>query len=148
MTTPRARRPGFESRQWQGFFFFTNASRPVLGPTHSPIQCVPGSFPGGKAGGSVKLTIHIHLVLMLRMSGAVSPLPIRLHCVVLRKAQGLYLYLAIKIKKRKSKTRESTAEEQCNVHFSHWRSIIPWVSFVVYFKLPQSWPETSFEWNV
>jgi hypothetical protein len=35
-----------------------------------------GSFPGGKAVGGVKLTIHIRLVPRSRMHGAVSPLPI------------------------------------------------------------------------
>jgi hypothetical protein len=32
---------GFESRQGLGIFLFTTASRPDLGPTQSPIQCVP-----------------------------------------------------------------------------------------------------------
>jgi hypothetical protein len=34
-----------------------------------------GSFRGGKAGGSVKLTTHLQLVPMLRMCGAITPLP-------------------------------------------------------------------------
>jgi hypothetical protein len=33
-----------------------------------------GSFPEGKEAGGVKLTSHLHLVLRLRMCGAVLPL--------------------------------------------------------------------------
>ena len=32
-------------------FFYKN-SRPALGSTHPPIQCVPGFFPGGKTVGA------------------------------------------------------------------------------------------------
>jgi hypothetical protein len=39
---------GFESRQRLGTFLFTTASRPALGPTHLPIQWVPG----GKVAGA------------------------------------------------------------------------------------------------
>jgi hypothetical protein len=35
------------------FFPFTTASRPALGPTQPPIQCIPGdSYTGGKAAGA------------------------------------------------------------------------------------------------
>jgi hypothetical protein len=35
---------GFESRQGQGIFLFTTASKPALRPTHPPNQCVPGTL--------------------------------------------------------------------------------------------------------
>jgi len=47
----------------------------LLGPTQSPIQCVPGLLPWGLSGEGVKLTTtHLQLVLRLRMTGAI-PLP-------------------------------------------------------------------------
>jgi hypothetical protein len=51
-----------------GFFFqLSNASSPALGPIQSPIQLVPEFlFPGGKAGGDVKVTTHLHLVPKLK----------------------------------------------------------------------------------
>jgi hypothetical protein len=43
----------FESQKGLGIFLFTTASRPILGPTQSRIQYVPGgSFSGGKAAGA------------------------------------------------------------------------------------------------
>jgi hypothetical protein len=41
VTTLRAERPGFDSRQGMGRFLFVIASRSALGPTHLPLQGVP-----------------------------------------------------------------------------------------------------------
>jgi hypothetical protein len=46
----QAGRPGFDSQQ-RKIFLFSTASRQALGPTQPPIQWVPGSFKGCKAGG-------------------------------------------------------------------------------------------------
>jgi len=56
------------------FFLFAAASRPVLGPTQPPIQCLPETLsPGVKRPGR-ELTIYLRVVPRLRMRGAVPPL--------------------------------------------------------------------------
>jgi hypothetical protein len=69
-----------------GNFLLTTASRPALGPTQTPIECVPrgggGAFPRGKSGRGVKITIHLQLAPRLRMRGARPPLSV-LHGVVI-----------------------------------------------------------------
>jgi hypothetical protein len=67
---------GFESRQGLGFYLFTTASRPVLGPTQPPIQWVPRALslavkrPGRETDHS-----HLHPVPKSRMRGSIPPLP-------------------------------------------------------------------------
>jgi hypothetical protein len=56
-----------------GFFLFDTASRPALGPTQPPIRSVPGVLtPEVKRPG--RETDHRHLVLRLRIRGALPPL--------------------------------------------------------------------------
>jgi hypothetical protein len=38
----RLGRLGFDSRRGLGIFLFPTVARPALGPTHSPIQWIPG----------------------------------------------------------------------------------------------------------
>ena len=45
-------------------------SRPGLGPTQPPVQCVPGSFLGS-CGRGVMLTTHLYLTPTLRMGGTI-----------------------------------------------------------------------------
>jgi hypothetical protein len=65
---------GFNSQWGLGIFLFTTVSRLTLGPTHLPVQWVPGAlslgvkWPGREAD-------HLHLALMSRMHGAIPPLP-------------------------------------------------------------------------
>jgi hypothetical protein len=65
----------FPAVAMMGFFLFATASRPVLGPTHSPIQWVPGALsPGVKRPGH-EADHSPNLVPKLRMRGAIHPLP-------------------------------------------------------------------------
>jgi hypothetical protein len=54
-----------------GIFLFTIASRPALGPTHSPIQCVPGSLslevkrPGREANHSLPSSAEVKTLLVV-----------------------------------------------------------------------------------
>jgi hypothetical protein len=56
---------GFESRQGQGIFLFTTASRPALEPTQPPIQWVLGALslgvkrPGREADHSPPSTVEV-----------------------------------------------------------------------------------------
>jgi hypothetical protein len=61
---------GIYSRQRQEIILFSTASRSTFGPMPpSNRMDTGGSFPRGKARGSVKVTIHFHVVSWLRMVG-------------------------------------------------------------------------------
>ena len=66
---------GFIYWQKQDTFLFSNIARPVLGPTQPPLQWVPRSFLA-KSGWGVQLTTHMHLLQRLRMTGAITLLPL------------------------------------------------------------------------
>jgi len=69
---------GFESQYRLGISPLLQKSGPVLGPTQPkpPIQWVPGFSLGSESPAGVKLTTHRHLVPMLRITGAVTLLPL------------------------------------------------------------------------
>jgi hypothetical protein len=81
---------GFDSRQKQFIFLFIKPSKPALGPTQSSIQCVQGDlYP--EIRRSRALTIHLHLVLRVR--GAIPPLPT---CHYVRVNMDFNLYFVLK----------------------------------------------------
>jgi len=53
-----------------GIYFFTKTSRPVLGPTHCPVEWVVRRL-SGSVVAIMRLAIHFHLVLRLKISAAV-----------------------------------------------------------------------------
>jgi hypothetical protein len=64
-------------------FHFSISSRPALGPTQPPTQCVPGAPCKGESGRGLKVTIHLQLVSRRRKCGSINPHPIRPHGVVI-----------------------------------------------------------------
>jgi len=72
----RVVRSGFDFRQGLGFFLFATASKPALGSTHPSIQWVPKAL-------TPEVMQLVRLVPRLGMRGAIPPLPIRLHGMVL-----------------------------------------------------------------
>jgi hypothetical protein len=76
--------PGFDSGHGQGFIS-SSPPRPDRLWAHpaSSSMGTESSFNASKVTGGVKLTSHLHVVPRLRMRGAILPLPIYLHGVVL-----------------------------------------------------------------
>jgi hypothetical protein len=64
---------GFDCRVGQDAFLVSMASRPDLGPMHSPTHRIAWAVPPGKIGRNVKLTWPIS-ILQVKYSGAVPPL--------------------------------------------------------------------------
>jgi hypothetical protein len=64
----RAGRPGFDFRHGMKSYLYTTAFRPALGS-------IPGFFPRGWSSRGIKLTTILHLVLRLKIRGAMTPLP-------------------------------------------------------------------------
>ena len=68
--------PGLKSREGQEIFSYPKAIQTGNGARQAPCSMGTGVFPGDKAAGAWKLTAHLHLVPILRMRGAVPPLPL------------------------------------------------------------------------
>jgi hypothetical protein len=77
---------GFDPRQRQRIFPLPTASRPALGPTQPPIQCVLGApFPGVNSGRGVMLTANPLLMpksASVERNGTTLPLPCSVRAVV------------------------------------------------------------------
>ena len=72
---------GFDSRQDLFFFLQNRPNRPWAHPvvySGRPRR----SLPGDKTVGGVKLTIHIHLMVRLRMGGPIPSLPTHVYIAV------------------------------------------------------------------
>jgi hypothetical protein len=68
---------GVQFPQWAGDFCVLQAPRLVVvlfSPTQVPVQGIPGALCLLVECLNMKLTIHCHLVHMLRIGGAVPPL--------------------------------------------------------------------------
>jgi hypothetical protein len=69
-----AGRPGFDSRQFK-IFLFSTASRPVVGPTHSPIQWILGAVSPGVKGQGREADHSPPSSAEVKIGGAIPPLP-------------------------------------------------------------------------
>jgi len=50
--------------------------RPALGLTQPPVKWIKGALPLGLNSQSIKLSIHFHLALRVRMRGAIPLFPL------------------------------------------------------------------------
>ena len=62
VTGLRAERSGVRITVGTKVLLFLKTSRPAVGPTHPPVQCVPGLFPGGKAAGAWRGSTSVYCV--------------------------------------------------------------------------------------
>jgi hypothetical protein len=85
---------GFDSRQGLAIFLFTATSRPVLGPTHPPIQWVPGALSLGVRPPKREVDHSSPSSDEVKNAWSyTSTLPVRLHGVVLSWSTGTTLPL-------------------------------------------------------
>jgi hypothetical protein len=66
---------GFHSQQKQEIFLYCTASRPALGLTHSPIQCVPGALSPGVKQPRREADHSPPSSAEVKNGGAIPPLP-------------------------------------------------------------------------
>ena len=72
--------PGFEFRQGNEAFFFSDRPRPTVRLTHPPIQLVP-AFSGWSSGRGTRLTTHLFRADVRNEWSCSSALPVSLHGV-------------------------------------------------------------------
>jgi hypothetical protein len=83
INVPHNQNPLFAASRQYKIFFFSTASRPTLGPTQSPIQWVPGALsPGVKQWGH-EANHSPPSSAEVKKDGAIPPLPLCLHDIVL-----------------------------------------------------------------
>jgi len=75
----------FRKQYCEEIFLLSKASRPALGSNNLLFSGYWGLFTWEKSGQSVKVTTHLHLLLMSRMPGTIAP------SMVFNLAEGLYL---------------------------------------------------------
>jgi hypothetical protein len=120
---------GLDSQRGPGIFLYSTASRPTLGPTQPPIQWVQVGLPtvverpGREADHSPPSSVE------LKMRGAIPPPPIRLHGVVLRKAQEqIYVYWLTyteTTKQTNKQTNKNYVTIQFNIKWPHY--LVQWL---------------------
>jgi hypothetical protein len=92
VTNLPAGRPGFASRQGQGFCLLANASRPALESTQPPIEWLTWVFSGIKAAGAWSWPLTSSSEVKIVRSYISTP-PIRLHGMVLKYRDNFTFYL-------------------------------------------------------
>jgi len=87
VTDPRARRPPFDARHVQNCFLFAATFGPALEVHQAPFQ--PGYLGLFVQTKRPQRKSHLHLLLRLRMSAAISTLQPYLHCLTSLPDAGL-----------------------------------------------------------
>jgi hypothetical protein len=73
---PAGRPRGCSSSPYKDMIFhLCTSSRPVLGSTQPPMQCIPVALFTGKSGRVVKLTIQLQLLPRSRIGRSIHPAP-------------------------------------------------------------------------
>lgn len=99
---------------WQGIYLFSKMSRPALEPVQSPIHLVVGVLSMRcESSWGKKLTTYLHLMLRLRMCGAIFSLSLYAFMVYIR--MTLLLCLA---------SRNSTVWQTCVTYSQPGASLV------------------------
>lgn len=73
LTWLRTGQSRFKTRQRQQIFLAPKVSKPALRSTPAVIQCVQEAILTGVERGGVKSNSSVHLILTLKMRGAIPP---------------------------------------------------------------------------